>query len=75
MIQTIAATYINGMFKPNEPLALKDGTDVQLTIQPADEVDDPLDAVIGICDDGPPISLAERHDEFAYGIPPGKKTS
>jgi predicted DNA-binding antitoxin AbrB/MazE fold protein len=76
MTRTIEATYVNGVLKPHKPLDLEEGSDVRVTIEPVeDEVDDPLAAVIGICDDGPPISLAERHDEFAYGLPPGKGPS
>lgn len=33
--------------------------------KPADP--DPLEAVLGICKSGPPISLADRHDELNYG--------
>jgi len=73
MTRTIEATYLNGVLKPRQPLDLEEGADVRVTVESVDdEPDDPLAAVIGICDDGPPISLAERHDEFAYGIPPVK---
>ncbi len=64
---TVQATYEKGVLKPSQPLALADGTEVRLTISPLDEDYDPLDAVIGICKDGPEISLAERHDEILYG--------
>ena len=64
---TVEATYEKGVLKPSQPLTLADGTEVRLTISPLDEDYDPLDAVIGICKDGPDISLAERHDEILYG--------
>ena len=32
-----------------------------------EEFHDPLGHLIGICDDGPDISLAEKHDEILYG--------
>ena len=64
---TVEATYEKGVLKPSQPLTLADGTEVRLTISPLDEDYDPLDAVIGICKDGPDISLAERHDERLYG--------
>ena len=70
MSQTISATYVNGMFKPKEPLALKEGTDVRLTIQPAEELDidpdDPLAAVIGIGKSGR-TDGADNHDHYIYG--------
>jgi predicted DNA-binding antitoxin AbrB/MazE fold protein len=67
MTITIHATYQNGVLKPEEPLSLAEGTEVELTIQTSDESPDPLEEVIGICDDGPDVSLAARHDEFVYG--------
>ena len=81
MTLTIDAIYENGVFKPKHPVALAEGTEIQLILNtsgdadahPLDDVigictDDPLEAVIGICDDGPDISLAARHDEFIYGL-------
>ena len=65
---TVEATYQDGVLKPARPLTLAEGTEVRLTISPLDEDYDPLDAVIGICDDGPEVSLAARHDEILYGL-------
>ena len=31
---------------------------------------DPLDDVIGICKEGPDVSLAARHDDLLYGVRP-----
>jgi predicted DNA-binding antitoxin AbrB/MazE fold protein len=70
MTVTVHAVYRNGQLEFKEPVPLSDGTPVRVVITPVDEDDDPLAGVIGICDDGPPISLAERHDEFLYGIKP-----
>src|SRR5260370_24425490 len=99
-----------GVLKPKQLLGLAEGAEVRLTLHAADEVHDPLDAVIGIgegppdgadnhdqylspppkhslppaeelppdpddplepvigiCDDGPPISLAQNHDAIIYG--------
>jgi predicted DNA-binding antitoxin AbrB/MazE fold protein len=67
---TVEAIYENGVLKPKQALALAEGTSVRLSITTLQEEDDPLDAVIGICTEGPDISLAERHDEFLYGIKP-----
>lgn len=68
MAITVEATYRDGVLKPSQPLALAEGTEVRLTISPLDEDYDPLEEVIGICDDGPEASLAARHDEFLYGL-------
>ncbi len=62
------AVYENGVLKPKQPLALTEGMEVRVTISQATGDDDPLEDVIGICDDGPDISLAARHDEFIYGL-------
>jgi predicted DNA-binding antitoxin AbrB/MazE fold protein len=63
---TVDATYEKGILKPNEPLQLSEGSRVRLTITPADEEYDPLEAVIGICDSGRSDG-AERHDQYIYG--------
>ena len=68
MVISVEATYQNGILKPTRPLILAEGTEVRLTISPLDDDYDPLEEVIGICDEGPEISLAERHDEFLYGL-------
>jgi len=65
---TIEATYENGVLKPKQPLELPKGAEVRLTVLANEDDVDPLDAVIGICKEGPNISLAERHDEFLYGL-------
>ncbi len=70
MSLVVEATFENGTFKLAQPVALPEGTQVRLTITPVDEDYDPLDAVIGVCDDGPEISLAARHDELIYGLKP-----
>ena len=61
----VEATYQNGILKPKEPLTLTEGAEVRLTITPAGEPFDPLEAVIGIGEgrtDG-----AENHDKYIYG--------
>lgn len=70
MTITIQATFENGVLKPKEPLTLGEGTEVELTIRPVADEPDPLDAVIGICTEGPDTSLAARHDEILYGVRP-----
>ncbi len=69
----VEAIYENGVLKPARPLPLDEQQRVHVSIE---SLDDPLEGVIGICDEGPRISLAEKHDEIVYGPPPGneKKT-
>ncbi len=61
----VDATYQNGILKPKEPLTLAEGAEVRLTIAPAGERYDPLEAVIGIGDGHP--DGAENHDKYIYG--------
>ncbi len=67
MTITVEATYENGVLRPKQPLALADGAEVRVTITPANDDLDPLDEVIGICTQGPDISLAEQHDAIVHG--------
>ena len=48
------------------PVVLAEGTSVRVSITPVDDDYDPLDAVIGICKDGPRDG-AENHDKYIYG--------
>ena len=66
MTITVEAVYQNGQLQFKEPVILAEGTPVRVTITPVDEDDDPLDAVIGICDTGLPDG-AENHDKYIYG--------
>jgi predicted DNA-binding antitoxin AbrB/MazE fold protein len=68
MAITVEATYENGVLKPKRPLRLAEGSQVQVTIRAMGQPRHPLDEVIGICDEGPETSLAERHDEIIYGL-------
>jgi predicted DNA-binding antitoxin AbrB/MazE fold protein len=67
MTITLQAVYENGVFKPMQPVALSEGTHVELVLSTAPDDPHPLDEVIGICKGGPGFSLAERHDEILYG--------
>ena len=69
----VEATVENGTFKLAQPIPLPEGTHVRLTIDPVEQESDPLESVIGICKEGPDISLAERHDEILYGLKPAKE--
>ena len=66
MTLTVEAIFEKGVLKPKQPLNLAEGAQVRLIIDTPDG--DPLEEVIGICDEGPEISLAARHDEFIYGL-------
>jgi predicted DNA-binding antitoxin AbrB/MazE fold protein len=66
MTLTVEAIFEKGVLKPKQPLTLAEGTQVRLIIDTPDG--DPLEEVIGICDEGPEVSLAARHDEFIYGL-------
>jgi predicted DNA-binding antitoxin AbrB/MazE fold protein len=65
---TIEATYENGVFKPKKPLALAEGTEVQLTMKAVEEDDDPLAGLIGIFSSGRTDGAA-NHDKYIYGDP------
>lgn len=67
MTITVDAVFHDGQLQFKEPVQLTEGTPVRVAITPLDEDYDPLDDVIGICTEGPNISLAERHDEIVYG--------
>ena len=66
MAIVVEATYQNGILKPKQPLTLAEGTEVHLTITPAEEHYDPLEAVIGIGESGR-TDGAEHHDQYIYG--------
>ena len=68
MTTTIKATYINGVLKPKEPLALAEGTEVELTVTAPAPDDDPLAGVIGIGHSGR-TDGADQHDHYIYGTP------
>ena len=68
MAIVVEATYQNGILKPKEPLSLAEGADVRLTIVPAHDDYDPLEAVIGIGEGLP--DGADHHDKYIYGDPP-----
>jgi hypothetical protein len=67
---TVDATFENGVLRPKQPLDLAEGAEVRVTVDSVAHAEppesDPLDAVIGICTDGPPDG-AENHDAYIYG--------
>lgn len=67
MTITTEAVFHNGQLQFKEPVPLTEGTPVRVAITPLDEDYDPLDEVVGICTEGPDMSLAERHDAIVYG--------
>ncbi len=68
MTTTIKATYVNGVLKPKEPLALVEGTEVELTMTAPGPDDDPLAGLIGIFSTGRADGAA-NHDKYIYGDP------
>jgi predicted DNA-binding antitoxin AbrB/MazE fold protein len=65
MTLTIEAIFTNGSFRPKQPIPLPEGTQVELTVQVAGELEDPFEAVIGTCDG--PADGAANHDKYLYG--------
>jgi predicted DNA-binding antitoxin AbrB/MazE fold protein len=63
---SIEATYKNGVLKPKRRLKLPEGAQVRVTITGMDEVEDPLEKVIGVCKTGR-TDGAENHDLYLYG--------
>jgi len=73
MATAIRAVYEDGVFKPTEPVALKEHTEVEVRVPAEDAVedDDPtgwkaIDALIGIGQAVAP-DVSERHDDHLYG--------
>lgn len=65
---TVEATFENGVLKPKQELSLPEGAEVRVTVSLNDRDNDPLAAVIGICD-GPPDG-AQDHDNHINAIRP-----
>ena len=68
MTKTIRATYVNGVLKPAEPLALAEGAEVELTMTTTTEDDDPLAGLIGAFSSGRTDGAA-NHDKYIYRDP------
>lgn len=68
MTTTIKATYVQGVFKPQEPVALAEGTQVELTLTMPPEDGDPLAGLIGSFHTGRTDGAA-NHDKYIYGDP------
>ena len=77
MIKAVAAIYENGVFKPEEPVGLKEKTKVHLVIEtpapePVQDDDDPTgwkaaNELIGFIKDAPEGEpIAEKHDDYLY---------
>ncbi len=69
----VKAIYENGVFKPTEPVNLREHTEVEVVI-PGDasgEDNDPTgwktaDELIGFIKDGPEGAIGRDHDEYLY---------
>lgn len=75
MTTAVKAVYEDGVFKPKEPVSLKEKTEVEVLIpsEPARDDDDPTGwkaarEFIGMWKDGTPgESVGEEHDKYIYG--------
>lgn len=65
MTITIEAIYANGAFRPKVPVNLAEGAQVEITVQIANQTEDPFEAAIGSCDG--PADGAANHDKYLYG--------
>jgi predicted DNA-binding antitoxin AbrB/MazE fold protein len=68
MTTTIKATYVQGVFRPQEPVALPDGAQVELTLTMPTKEGDPLAGLIGIFSSGRTDGAA-NHDKYIYRDP------
>ena len=68
MTTTVRATYVNGVLKPTKPLALAEGTEVELTMTTPAKDHDPLAGLIGVFSSGRTDGAA-NHDKYLYGDP------
>jgi predicted DNA-binding antitoxin AbrB/MazE fold protein len=75
MTTAVKAIYEDGVFKPTEPVTLKEHTQVEVHVpaETAADDDDPTgwkaaEEIIGIIKDAPP-DMAEFHDFYLYGRP------
>jgi predicted DNA-binding antitoxin AbrB/MazE fold protein len=74
MTTAVKAVYQNGVFKPKEPLDLKDQTEVEVLIPSRSAPDDDptgwkaAERLIGFIQDAP-ADMAEHHDHYLYGRP------
>ncbi len=77
MTTSVNAVYENGVFKPEEPVRLKERTRVHLVIESAssevcaDEGDTTgwkaIDELIGFIKGGPREAIGRDHDKYLYG--------
>lgn len=77
MTTAVKAIYEDGVFKPQEPVDLRERTEVQVLIpeevKPDADADDPtgwkaIDRLIGMAK-GAPSDASERHDDYLYDDP------
>jgi len=67
MTITVDGTFENGQLKLKQPVALAEGTPVQVTITyEHNAARDPLGAIIGACESGR-TDGAQNHDQYLYG--------
>lgn len=74
MTTAVTAIYENGVFKPDQPVRLKESTRVQLLIEePSEEASEQdaeawrsIDDMIGFIQDGPAEPVGRDHDRYLY---------
>ena len=70
MAATIKAVYQNSVFRPVEPVVLREGQIVQLTIADDDSVvNDPAFNISALSVETGVTDLASEHDHYLYGTP------
>ena len=72
MTTAVKAVYENGVFKPKEPVDLREKTEVEVLIPSSPAADDDptgwktADELIGFIKDGPKGPIGREHDEQIY---------
>lgn len=76
---TIKAVYQNGVFRPLQPLEIKEGTEVEITVPKKPKTPpsprEAMDRLLKIADmppEGPGGFSGEDHDKVLYGESPNK---
>ena len=63
----VDAVYLDGVLRPKQPVALPNGTEVTVAINPRGTAIDPLAGVLGVGDGPADGDAAQRHDDYLYG--------
>jgi predicted DNA-binding antitoxin AbrB/MazE fold protein len=63
----VDAIYQDGVFRPKQAVALPNGIEVRVAVEPRDSGIDPLAGVIGVGEGPAEGDVAQRHDDYLYG--------